>query len=192
MKGGGGGGAGNPNQADTSRPDDSTPTEPVANREQTAGESVAPKNISPPLILRKVKDLLDKGEVTPDVEKAVGMNRTEMEQFVEKFEKAPTTPTREGKEFEFDPADPNAKGKEFDPNRTLPDLNPTATINTDTVRRRGGVVQDQERGLNEGIRFQPPAELRAGFEAYKKSKSKGRRLNATPRQSLNPSGAGGK
>ena len=186
---GGGGGEGTAPGGGTGKEDDSKPTEPVATPEQTSGETVAPKTVTPPLILRKVKDLLEKGEVTPEVEKAVGMNRTEMKQFVEKFEKAPQTPTREGKEFELDPAD--AKAKPFDPNRTLPDLNPTATINSDTIRKRGGVIQDQQRGLNEGIRFQPPAELRAGFEAYKKSLSKPRSMKTSPRPTSTKNGASG-
>ena len=68
------------------------------------------------------------------------------------------------------------------------DLNPTAEANSQTVRDRGGVIQDNVRGNKEGVRFVPPPELRAGFEGYKNSLARpraagtgsGRRPSAAP------------
>jgi len=124
------------------------------------------------------------------MEKELGMSKEELNQFVKKFEKAPKAEPGPGREIEAKPGKPQA----VDPNRKLPDLNPGTSVSARTIRDRGGMVQDDVRGNNEGIRFTPPPELRAGFDAYKNSLSRSKTLNPTrrPATSKSASGSGGK
>ena len=57
------------------------------------------------------------------------------------------------------------------------------------IRDRGSMVQDTVRGNIEGVRFVPPPELRAGFDAYSNSLSRSKALNPPARRPA-ASGAG--
>ena len=138
-----------------------------------------------------MKDLLKNDQVTPDMLKDLGMNsKEELNQFVKKFEKAPKSEPGAGREIDVKPG----KERAVDPNRKLPDLNLGARTDTTTIRNRGGYVQDTLRGNNEGVRFDPPPELRAGFNAYRKSLSRTKAATPPPRPAApgTASGAGGK
>ena len=117
--------------------------------------------------------------------KDLGMSsKEELDQFVDKYTKWPAQPPlRDGQDIEATPGKP----QNIDPNRTLPDLNPTASINTQALRERGPVAKDEIRGNKEGARFIPPPELRSRFEAYRSSISRNRPAPKRPAP-----GAGGK
>jgi hypothetical protein len=131
-------------------------------------------------VLRKLRDLVDDNKITPEMLKDMGMSsKEELDQFVQRFAKGTAKPpAREGQEIEATPG----KTQEIDPKRRLPDLNPTATMNTEIIRNRGGIPRDTIRGNNQGVRFVPPPELRAGFDAYRSSLSRSR-AGAAPRAS---------
>jgi hypothetical protein len=121
--------------------------------------------------------------------KDLGMSsKEELNQFVEKFTKAPKAEPGAGREIEVKPG----KAQAIDPSRKLPDLNPNATVSTKTMRDRGAVVQDTVRGNNEGVRFVPPPELKEGFDAYRSSLSRSRAVNPTRRPEGPGGGSGGR
>jgi len=152
-----------PSAEDKSEPPPRAETPPA-----NAAETVAPDMPQTDLVLNKLEDLLKRNQVTPEIEKATGMTREEMEQFVTKFKKAPKAPPGPGREIKVKPG----ADQKFDPNRTLPDINPNARLGTRTDRTRGSVAQDQIRDNVQGARFEVPSELRPGFEAFKSSLSR--------------------
>jgi hypothetical protein len=126
--------------------------------------------------------LLKENKVTPELEKDLGMSKEQLDQFVKKFEKAPKTAAGGGREIDVKPGTP----QEIDPNRKLPELTTGATASTKQMRERGSFVQDTLRGNNEGVRFEPPPEYRAGFDAFKSSLLRSRAIEggrpATPQK----------
>ena len=130
-----------------------------------AEETVAPDVPQSELVLRKLEDLIKNNQVTPELEKATGMSREEMEQFVEKYRKTPKGPAGEGREIKVNPDD--QKGATAQPK--LSELKTTAPVRAQTVRERGASVDDQVRDNVEGTRFVVPPEIRSRYEAYKSS-----------------------
>lgn len=161
------GGAGGEKAADQSEAGESPPTP-----DQNLGDNVAPANQpQSDLVLRKLQDVIKNDQVTPEMLQDLGMSsKEELNQFVEKFGGAPKRPTGEGREIEVKPG----QSKPVVPDRPLPDLNPGSTISSQTVRDRGGVAQDDIRENNEGVRFEPPPELRAKFNAFRSSATRNR------------------
>jgi hypothetical protein len=148
--------------------DETKPLPPVSQKSSDGNDpSVAP-DASPPLVVRKLQDLLKDDKFTPNVEKQLGMTKDEAEQFVKKFEKreqpGPAGPGREIKAKV-------EKEKVFDPNRKAPEFNTTATVSNRNQRSGTTLPQDTLNGLSEGGKSTPPPELRKQFEAYKKSLS---------------------
>ena len=183
----GGGGPGR-STAGPPAPDDSKPLPPAPAAPDRAAESVAPDTQpQSDLVLRKVQDMLDKGQITPEMEQSLGMSKEELNQFVKKFEKAPKADPGQGRDIEVKPG---RGGPQLDPNRTLPDLNPSATVGTKQMRERGTMVQDTVRGNNEGMRIDIPRELRAGFDAYRGTLSKSKTLNPVRRPNAADSNPG--
>ncbi|MGE3820774.1 MAG: hypothetical protein AB7I30_15280, partial [Isosphaeraceae bacterium] len=171
---GSGVGAGGP-----TREDKTEASEPLPVPEQNYQDNVAPRGQpQSDLVLRKLRDLVENDQVTPEMLRDMGMSsKEELDQFVEKYTKRPDLgPSREGQEIEATPGKP----QEIDPNRKLPDLNPSATVNTQTLRDRGSIAKDDVRGNNEGVRFVPPPEYRSRFDAYRSSLSR-TKAAATPR-----------
>jgi hypothetical protein len=150
---------------------------------------VAPKNQpQTELVLRKLQDLIKNDQVTPEMLKDAGMSKEELNQFVEKFSKAPKAEPGAGREIDVKPGKPQT----IAPDRKVPDLNPNAAVSAETIRQRGGVVQDTERNNNEGIRFVPPPELRARFNGFRNTLSRPR--TGAPARKAAPAapGSGGK
>lgn len=150
-----------------------------------ADDSVAPNKEQTMLVVRKLEELLRNNEVPPKLEEELGMSREQMEHFVQKFKEAPKNDPGPGREIQIKPGE----SRKFDPNRRLPEVGPTGRVSAQTIRDRGSIVHDQIRDNVQGVRFQIPAELRPGFEAYKSSLSRSKTLNP-PRPAAAP-GAGG-
>jgi hypothetical protein len=113
--------------------------------------------------------MLKNDQVPPELLKDMNMSsKEELEQFVKKFEKAPKAEPGAGREIEAKPGKPQA----VDPNRKLPELNPSARVNMSTLRQGRALGDDTVRGNIEGARFVPPPEIRSRFEAYRKSLSR--------------------
>jgi len=119
-------------------------------------------------VLRKLEDLVKNNQVTPELEKATGMSREEMEQFVQKYPKTPKGPAGQGREIKVNPDDQ----KGATPRPKLSELKTSAPVRTQTVRERGAAVDDPFRDNVEGTRFVVPPEIRARYEAYKSSLSR--------------------
>jgi hypothetical protein len=144
-----------------------------------SADTVAPSNQpQSELTLRQVRDMLKSDQVPDELLKETGMSKEELNQFVKKFEKAPKAEPGEGREIEAKPGKPQA----VDPNLKTTDLNPSTRVNSSTLREGRTVTEDSLRGNNEGARFVPPAEIRARYEAYRKSLARpsGRRGAASP------------
>ncbi len=105
------------------------------------------------------------------------MSKEELNQFVQKFDKAPKGPVAPGREIEVKPG----KTEALDPNRRVSDLNSSTKLNTRTVQNRGVVPDDNLRGNQEGAKFEAPDALKARFEAYKKGTARQRSTRAAPR-----------
>ena len=100
-----------------SKPKDATePTpKPAAPPPTNPGDSPAPDKAPTELVLRKLQDLIRENKITPELERDTGMSRSQMEQFVKKFENAQHAPVEPGRPIEVKP-EPE-KPKTFDPNR---------------------------------------------------------------------------
>ncbi|MDR3622568.1 MAG: hypothetical protein P4L85_24670, partial [Paludisphaera borealis] len=172
-KGGGGSeGSGNPRPEDAK--DDGTPSPTAKEPEDQSGDTVAPQNQDQSeMVLRTVKDLLAKDAVTPDIEAATGMSKSEMQQFVKKYERGKSAPAGPGREIDIKPGDST---KDATPSANLPDLG-GHKFSSKNVTDRGSRGRDDARGMSEGIRFAAPAEFRGRVEGYKNALSRSR-INA--------------
>ena len=175
---GGGGRPGAGGALPKAAPQEDEPTAPVPQRDDVgAGDSVAPQDRpQSDLVLRTIRDLLDKKADTSDVEKETGMSRSEMEQFVKQYEKVQSEPTGPGREIEVKPGQ---SGESARAAANLPGLDPRAT-STRAIRERGAMPQDEIRDNQEGVRFAPPAEFRGKVEGYKNALSRSRAPSAAP------------
>ena len=171
-------------------PDSSVATPPAASRQQNLDETVAPKGLPPgELSLRKIRDLIDKDQVPPDLLKDMNMSKEELNQFVKKFEKPPAGPSGPGREVDVK----LKPGEKLDPNAKLPELKTTYSVSSQTGRDRGTAVRDTARNNVEALRSPPPVELRSGFDAYRNSLSRSRTLKPIRRPvSEGGNGSGGK
>jgi hypothetical protein len=164
------GNSGDPGEAakDDTKPEPKPEPSPPENLDDT----VAPGQPQSDLVLNKLRDILDKNEVTPDLEKDMGMSRTEMEQFVKRFEKKQAEAAGAGRNIEIKRGDPSAGAK---PSKDLTGIDRKTSFSTRTTRDANTMTKDQDRGNVEGIRFQVPPELRGKFEGYVKqvTRSKG-------------------
>jgi hypothetical protein len=133
-----------------------------------AEESVAPDVSEPDLVLRKLEDLVRNNQITPELEKATGMSREEMEQFVQKYRKTPRGPDGEGREIKVNPDDPKGSA----PQPKLSELKSSVSVKPRTDREGGATPDDQIRENVEGARFVVPPEIRSRYEAYKSSLSR--------------------
>jgi len=166
--------------------DESEPSPRAESPPLNAQETVAPDVPQSELVLRKLEDLIKNDKVTPELEKATGMSREEMEQFVEQYRKVPRGPAGEGREIEVDP---NEK-KRSTAQPKLSELKTTAPVRAQTVRERGASVDDQDHGNVEGTRFVVPPEIRSRYEAYKSSVL--RSPSVQPARPAPASGSGGR
>jgi hypothetical protein len=140
------------------------------------------------MVLRTVKDLLAKDAVTPDLEKATGMTREQMEQFVKKYEAVKSAPAGPGREISVKPGDAGAGDQ---PSANLPGIDRQSRFSTRNIKNRGEAPKDDVRKNLEGIRFTPPQEYRSKFEGYKSTlATSSRSATARPAPSRLPASAG--
>lgn len=141
-------------------------------------ETVAPKDqAQTDLTIRRVRDLLEKDQVTPELLNDIGMTKEELNQFVKKYEKAPKPEATPDREIEVKPGQTPA----LDPNTKLPSIEPGVSSNTQVIRDRGGIARDSARNVMEAQRFVPPPELRSGFDAYRNSLSRSKAVSPARR-----------
>ena len=197
------GGVGDENRGGVGEPEGSLPksgvddSKPLPRSESPdqydpAGQVAPQQAAQTDLVLRKIRDLLDKGEMPKDLVEKSGMSRDEIEQFVRKFEKAKDEARpRDGKEVEIKPG----KGRDVVPGSQLPDLDPNARVGARTDRKANSLPQDNIRDNIQGLRSTAPPELRGGFERYTSNLTRGRKPapvspapNPTP--PVKPSGTG--
>jgi hypothetical protein len=169
--------------------DNSKPSPPAAEPENPPNDDVAPEGqAQSDMVLRAVKDLLANDKVTPDIEKATGMNREQMEHFVKKYEARKSAPAGPGREVEVKPGEPNTKDR---PGSNLPGIDRQSRFTNKNLKDRGTMATDDARDNLEGIRFTPPPELRGKFEAFKSTLAKSRTRTAPRPAPARATGAGG-
>jgi hypothetical protein len=139
------------------------------------------------MVLRTVKDLLAKDAVTPDLEKATGMTREQMEQFVKKYEAVKSAPAGPGRDISVKPGDAGAGDQ---PAANLPGLDRQSRFSTRNIKNRGEAPKDDARNNLEGIRFTVPPEFRAKFDGFKSTLAKSRTSPARPAAARSSSPAG--
>jgi hypothetical protein len=169
--------------------DNGKPSPPAAEPENPANDDVAPAGqAQSDMVLRAVKDLLANDKVTPEIEKATGMNRAQLEQFVKKYEARKSAPAGPGRELEVKPGEPSTKDR---PGSNLPGIDRQTRFTNKNMKDRGTMSTDDARDNLEGIRFTPPPELRGKFEAFKSTLAKSRASRAPRPAPVRPTGAGG-
>jgi hypothetical protein len=169
-------------------PEDQTKKEetPQPSPPDNFDETVAPNQPQSELVLRKLRDLLEKDEITPELEKDMEMSRSEMEQFVRKYERKETEAAGPGRTIEAKPGEEKADDK---PSTGFGGIRRNTPFSTRTDRGGKSLPEDQVRGNVEGVRVQVPPELRGKFDRYIKNLSRSRRGPTRPPQSggaLNP------
>jgi hypothetical protein len=130
-------------------------------------------------VLKKLRDVLDKNEVTPDLEKDMGMSRSEMEQFVKKFEKRRAEEVGQGRNIEIKRGDDSTSAK---PSKGLTGIDRKTSFSTRTTRDPNAMAKDKDRGNIEGVRVQVPSELRGKYEGYINRLSRSRNAAVRPTQ----------
>jgi len=171
------GNSGNPGEAakdETKAEPNSEPSPP-----ENLDDTVAPGQPQSDLVLKKLRDVLDRNEVTPDLEKDMGMSRSEMEQFVKKFEKRRAEEVGQGRNIEIKRSDDSTGAM---PSRGLTGINPKSSFSTRSTRDGSAMVKDDVRGNIEGVRVQVPSELRGKYEGYINRLSRSRNAAVRPTQ----------
>ena len=136
------------------------------------GENLSPQQKADQRLLKRLREMVDKNEISKDLEQSTGLSREEINQFVRKFE-APKA----------EPRDPNATGGTTevssksgnqDENRkvSLPGNLPGGQVTSRNARNSGMVADDATQGNLEGARSRIPSALRSRFEAYQKGLSR--------------------
>ena len=169
-------------------PDNSKPLPQAAETENAPRDDLAPEGQSQTeMVLRTVKDLLAKDAVTPDLEKATGMTREQMEQFVKKYEAVKSAPAGPGRDISVKPGE---AGAGEGPSANLPGIDPRTRFSNKNIKGRGEAPRDDVHNNLEGVRFTPPPEFRSKFEGYKSTlaKSRGTATRRSPSRTVPPAG----
>jgi hypothetical protein len=175
----GGGGVQGAAPSELESKDNSKPSPPSVEPENAKPDDIAPQGQSQSeMVLRTVKDLLAKDAVTPDIEKATGMTREQMEQWVEKYQGKKSPPAGPGREI---PVKPGEQGEPDRPSANLPGIDRQNRFSTKNLKDRGATPKDDVRNNLEGIRFIAPPEYRSKFEGYKSALAKTRRSGSAAR-----------
>ncbi len=95
------------------------------------------------------------------------MSKEELNQFVKKFEKPPAGPSGQGRDIDVK----LKPGEKLDPDAKLPELKTPVSVSSQVARDRGSIMRDTARNNTEALRSGPPPELKAGWDAYRKSMS---------------------
>ena len=117
------------------------------------------------LTLKGVHEILNDPAKLKDLEQRDGITRSQLEQFVRKFEKVKAAPAGPGREIKIKPGEQTPAK----PSADLPGLDPSVKFNSKTRTDSGSMPQDQLSNNFEGMRFQLPPELKEKYQQYTKS-----------------------
>lgn len=154
-------------QADTS-----TPTARSQEPEQP-GESnnLTPQQKADQRVLKRLREMVKRDEITKDLEEATGLSREEIDQFVRRYE-PPAKDERSRTEDGPGEILTKQSGQDKERRVNLPANLPGGQVTSRTARNSGMVGEDTQQGNLEGARSRIPSALRARFEAYQKSLSR--------------------
>jgi hypothetical protein len=179
---------------------DTSEASPRSQEPDQPGESnnLTPQQKADQRLLKRLREMVKRDEITKDIEQATGLSREEIDQFVRRYEppaKDDRTRTGEG------PGEILTKqsGDEKERRVNLPANLPGGQVTSRSARNSGMVGDDAIGGNLEGARSRIPSALRARFEAYQKSLSRagsGPAANSSapapaPASSPSPAPAGG-
>jgi hypothetical protein len=134
------------------------------------GDDVAPKGQSQGgLFIRQLQDALKDDAKTKNLEKDSGYTKGQIEQFIRDYKKTQSGPAGPGRELEVKPGEQTPAQK---PSANLPGLDSKTRFSSTNLRNRGTMPQDQVRGNIEGVRLEPPPELRGRWEGYTRKLAK--------------------
>jgi hypothetical protein len=152
--------------------DDTTQPSPrSAEPENATRDDVTTQQKADQRLLNRLRQMVEKDEITKDVEQATGLSREEIDQFVRRYE-APTEDLRNRDQQGSDEIVTGPGGDDREKRVTLPGETPDGKVLSRTGRNAGMVQDDEIRGNLEGARSRVPSALRARFEAYQKGLSK--------------------
>jgi hypothetical protein len=137
------------------------------------------------LTLRKLHEALQDDQSAKLLEERLGMTRERLEQIAKPYEKVKSAPAAPGRDIEVKPGE-QASVK---PGTNLPGFDRSQRIGTKNLTDRGSMPQDTVKGMNEGVRSEPPAEWRGKVEGYK-SRIARSKVTAKPR-AAQPKTSGG-
>jgi hypothetical protein len=184
--GGGGPASGSPG-TDAKAKDDSQPPPPSKEPDDPSTGTVAPEGTpQSDLVLRKLTDVLKDDQATKDLVDRTGISREQWEQFTTKFRKPKAGPPAPGRDIEVKPKEREQTPAK--PAADLPGIDRTRKFSAANIRERGFMPQDNVRDNVESYRAEPPAELRAKWEAFKRTMS--RAGGAASRKTARPKPAG--
>jgi hypothetical protein len=115
------------------------------------------------LFINTLEEALRNPAKAKDLERDTGLTREQVEQFTSKYKKR-SKPAPAGPGRQIDLKDQDQKTAQ--PSANLPGLDASIPFSSQSRRSRGTAAQDQFHDNVEGIRFQPPPELRAKWEGY--------------------------
>jgi hypothetical protein len=119
------------------------------------------------LNLKKIHELLNDPAALKDLQQREGITKSDIEQFVRKYEKVAAPPPGPGREINVKPGEE----KPVLPAKDLPELGPH-TFSSRAKTDRGSMPQDDVANNVEDLRFRPPAELREKLTDYNNSLAK--------------------
>ncbi len=140
--------------------------------------------------MNRLKQMVEKNEITKDIEQATGLSREEIDQFVRKYE-APTEDRRARQPQESGEIVTGPGGEDRERRVTLPGETPDGKVLSRSGRGSGMVKDDEMRGNLEGARSRVPAALRARVEAYQRALSRTPASGGAPANSGTPATSGG-
>ena len=162
------------------KPDESTPSPRAVEPDQPEpNENLTPDQKADQRLLKRLREMVDKNEISKDLEDSTGLSREEIDQFVRKFE-APPKEERKAAEGDGTTEVTSTPGKDSENRKvSLPGNLPGGQVTSRSNRGAGMVADDGSQGNLEGARARIPSALRSRFEAYQKGLSR-----------ANPRGAG--
>ena len=155
----------------TEKADASQPSPRAVEPENQDRNDLSPQQKADQRLLNRLKQMVEKNEITKDIEQATGLSREEIDQFVRRYE-APTEDRRTRELGGPGEIVTGPGGDERERRVTLPGETPDGKVLSRTGRGSGMVKEDEMRGNLEGARSRVPSALRSRFEAYQKALSR--------------------
>jgi hypothetical protein len=155
----------------TPKPDDAQPSPRAVEPEDQSRDDLSPQQKADQRLINRLRQMVDKNEITKDLEESTGLTREEIDQFVRKYEPPPKD---ERTRAPADSTEITTKSSGDDRERrvNLPGEVPSGQVISRTGRGSGMVKDDDVRGNLEGARSRIPSALRSRYEAYQKALSR--------------------